>query len=233
MKVPVLFENENFVVVDKPSGTLTTPSRFPAADERVCLGLELQRKLNLQLYPVHRLDFEVSGIVLFAKSPNAHRLSNHWFEARKIQKTYEALTLLQDFSHLPQSIKFPRQDLQIQKDKEFHWRCQILRGKKRSFESSAGKWSETIAVVSDIFASKQIYWSLNPLTGRPHQLRYELSRHGCPIIGDELYGSSQKFGDNGAIALRALRLDLSQIQDRLGLPEIIETTSYMRDISRF
>ena len=58
----VLFENENFIAVDKKSGVLSVPSRMGKEDPRPVLGLELQETLKKQIFPVHRLDFEVSGM---------------------------------------------------------------------------------------------------------------------------------------------------------------------------
>ena len=57
--------------------------------------------------------------------------------------------------------------------------------------------------------------------GKAHQLRLELSRHGFPIHGDELYGSKVKWSKPG-IALRAVEIDFRHIEDRLGLPQKIE-----------
>jgi tRNA pseudouridine32 synthase/23S rRNA pseudouridine746 synthase len=60
------FQNEAFVILDKDSGVLSVPSRFPDRDERLVAGLELEKLLSKQVFPVHRLDCEVSGILLFA-----------------------------------------------------------------------------------------------------------------------------------------------------------------------
>ena len=59
-----LFQNEHFVIMDKPAMVLTVPDRHQS--DRPCLGLELQKELKTQIFPVHRLDYEVSGLVLFA-----------------------------------------------------------------------------------------------------------------------------------------------------------------------
>ena len=98
----------------------------------------------------------------------------------------------------------------------------LLRGKKRAYESPQGKSSITRGVLI-----AQNHWNLNPITGRSHQLRYELYRHGHPIIGDELYGSPMKFDVNGmkaGIALRAFEINFSKIPERskFGLQEKIK-----------
>ena len=88
------------------------------------------------------------------------------------------------------------------------WKCRLLRGKKRSYESPQGKDSVTLATylgMREVFQK----WDLNPVTGRSHQLRYEMSRHGYPIVGDALYGSKEE-STGDAIALRAYRIDFSR-----------------------
>jgi len=69
-------------------------------------------------------------------------------------------------------------------------------------------------------------WELHPLTGRAHQLRYEMSRRVGPIWGDVLYGSQRSF-PAGGIALRAMGLDFSRVPpaDRWGLPSEIRLSA--------
>ena len=65
-------------------------------------------------------------------------------------------------------------------------------------------------------------WELQPLTGRPHQLRVELSRRGCPIIGDVLYGARPAGSFEPGIALRAVQIELtSELAAALEMPAIL------------
>ena len=215
----IVFENENFVVCDKPGQVLSVPSR-DREDPRPCLGLELQKKYPHGVFPVHRLDFEVSGLIIYALNAKAHRISQAWFDKKIISKTYRARTSLQDFSHWPPGLKTDLNPIDIHQVTDFFWATKIHRGKKRSFESEHGDWAETKASIDQILPNELI-WQLHPLTGKPHQLRLELSRHGFPIHGDILYGSKMPFNHPG-IALQAIKLDLSQVGERLGLPNQIE-----------
>lgn len=220
MNIAPVFENEFFIVLDKEAGVLTTPARF-AEDPRPCLGTELQKSLGRQIFPVHRLDFEVSGLVLYALTAEAHREANGWFENKKIQKTYRARTAGPSFEHWPENL--PKAEIQnLTAGEKYTWRCRLLKGKKRSFESLAGKESLTQALYLGSADGKHD-WDLNPVTGRSHQLRYELSRHGFPILGDALYGSRENIGPD-RIALRSYLLDFSLIPGfrSWGLPERIE-----------
>ena len=214
----ILFQNENFVVCNKPCGVLSVPSR-DQQDPRSSLGRDLQALLKQQIFPVHRLDVDVSGIILFALNKKAHKASQDWFLNKKISKMYLARTSLQDFSHWPENIKTEKEPLVLHIGREFFWKTKILRGKRRSFESPHGEWAETKAKIINI-EENSLNWKLFPLTGKPHQLRLELSRRGFPIDGDSLYGSKIKFNAIG-ISLKAAGLYLNLIPDRFGLPEEI------------
>ncbi|WP_413587158.1 RluA family pseudouridine synthase [Bdellovibrio sp. HCB274] len=222
--IQIVFENSHFVICDKPAGVLSTPSRMGAEDERNCLGVALQKQLGIQIYPVHRLDFEVSGLVMYAKTANAHRKSNAWFEHKTVSKTYRALTTSQDFSHIPPNVKNSREKFSVSIGQKFEWKSRILRGKRRAFESPEGKDSLTLAEYLGTNQQGYLQWDLQPVTGRSHQLRFDLSRHGFPIVGDTLYGSKVPWTGKDAIALRAFKIDFSKAPgaQELQLPSVIQ-----------
>jgi tRNA pseudouridine32 synthase/23S rRNA pseudouridine746 synthase len=203
-----VFENENFIAVDKPPMVLTTPSR-DARDPRPCLGKDLQARMGSQIFPVHRLDFEVGGLVLFAKTREAHRQAQVWFEQAQVGKTYLALSE-------PVSGATASDWLE--------WRSCLVRGKRRAFEAQHGKDSLTRARLLD---PSRALWELMPITGRPHQLRFEMFKHGHPILRDTLYGAKPDPSRDASdgIALRAVKLDFSGLKERLGLPERIEISA--------
>lgn len=214
MKYPVVFENGDLIVLVKPHGFLTTPAR-EAADPRPCLGRDVQNELKIQIYPVHRLDFEVSGLVIFAKTKPAHTRAQQWFEQGTVLKTYQALSLPGD---------------NLQKWSEWQdWNSKLVRGKRRSFEAPHGKPSLTRAraVRGTKFMDMDVWhWELMPMTGRPHQLRVEMAKHGFALLGDTLYGGKD-IGLDSWLALRASRLDFSKIPagERFGLPDVLEIES--------
>ena len=210
MSFLIFYRCEFFVVVDKPAGVLSVPSRLGDADPRLVLGVELEKQLGVRLWPVHRLDEDVSGAILFALSAPAHKAANTWFEKRLVEKSYEALSLT---------------DGGMKEGALSTWRCKIARGKKRAYiQDKIGKESWTEAKLSGILGD-YFYWKLYPKTGRSHQLRFEMARHGVPIVGDQLYGGPT--WDKPGIALRSVELDFSQIpaEDRWGLPAQITAQS--------
>ncbi|MEK6773425.1 MAG: pseudouridine synthase [Bdellovibrionota bacterium] len=224
----IIFQNENFIAVDKESGVLTVPSRLGTKDDRPVLGVELQNQLKQQVFPVHRLDFEVSGLVLFSLNAKAHALASGWFEKKQVLKTYRAIAAIQNFDHWPENIPCARDPIDGPTEEPFLWKSRILRGKKRSFESPHGDLAETLAHLMVVDKIKnRAEWKLYPLTGRSHQLRFELSRHGFPIYGDQLYGSKIKV-EGHHIALRATGISFKKIVgERLGLPENLNVPGEM------
>ncbi len=205
-----VFENEHFILVDKSALVLSVPGRTGEDDERPVLGRLLEKDLGVTLYPVHRLDYEVQGLIMFAKTISAHKSGNAWFEKKEVFKTYAALST-------------PTADAPaFLVGESFDWRCKLLRGKKRAYESPHGKESLTRAKLVEV-ENGIFHWELNPVTGRSHQLRYELFRHGHPIVGDVLYSSDKKLGAPG-IALRAFKIDFTKAVDakKFGLPDFVE-----------
>jgi len=121
--------------------------------------------------PVHRLDKEVSGVMLYALHPEAHRFLNNAFEKREVHKTYQALVhgvLVEDQGVIMRPIR------------EFG-------SGRMGVDDLKGKPSETWFTVikrTDRFTLVE----LSPQTGRRHQLRVHLYSIGHPIVGDTRYG---------------------------------------------
>lgn len=215
------------VLIDKPAGWLSVPGRQGERDERPVAGLVLQKNLGTRIFPVHRLDAEVGGLMLFATDPAAQSRASRWFERRTVRKEYQALTGPREFRGWPANLA--RQEGPLELGRSVTWRCRILRGKKRSFESPHGDSAETEVIAHGERADAGIWaWTLWPRTGRPHQLRLELARHGFAILGDTLYGSDRPWPTG--IALRSVALDFREVpgEDRQGLPETIRGEELFR-----
>lgn len=224
--IQIVFQNNNFVVCNKPAAVLSVPAR-EKNDPRPCLGIALQNELKTQIFPVHRLDFETSGLIMYALNAQSHKVSQDWFLKKTIHKHYQAITGLQSFAHWPAGVETDRSVIEAASGVTAHWKTQMQRGKRRSFESKNGEWAETNARILQV-ANQNVLWQLDPVTGKPHQLRFELSRRGFPILGDILYGSTESFTNGAAagIALRAVSLNLSGLDNRLGLPERIDIEGF-------
>ena len=193
-----LLEREDLIAVDKPIGALAVPSRLGVADPRPCVLHQLTSHFQAQLWPVHRLDEEVSGILVLARTAADHRRLCRRFEERMVRKEYEAWT------EAPSAAP-PLGD-------ETTWESRLVRGKRRAFVAPHGKPALTVASAEGWLrfrGQSVVRWRLEPRTGRGHQLRVHLRDHAAPIVGDQLYGGRLPFVDGG-IALRAVRLVIDE-----------------------
>lgn len=215
-EIRVCWRSERAVIVDKPAGWLSVPAR-QSDDPRPCVGLRLEQQLNARLWPVHRLDVPVSGLMIFALDEDAHRALNQAFEQRLIQKTYE--------------VWCPAQDVPLAAQPQ-RWSSLLLRGKKRAYTSPKGKDALTIATPLERFehlGQQLMRWHLEPHTGRSHQLRVHMAEYAAPIINDVLYGGLELWPKHqDQIALRAVSIDLSKLPDRVSLPASFEVEPLSR-----
>jgi 23S rRNA-/tRNA-specific pseudouridylate synthase len=223
-KIPeIIFENANLIIIDKPSGYLSVPSRMGKADSRPVAGIIIQDYVGQQIFPVHRLDEETSGLLIFAKTSKAQSLLNRAFEMHEVQKTYEAITETKpEFKFLLGST----------------FKNKLFRGKKRSFEAEHGQIAETLIQNIETLDANLLLWILLPKTGRSHQLRVQLSMRGFPIVGDVLYGSklalptsinlSKLSSSESAIGLRAVHLDFDNFKgiETLDCPKKFSVSSW-------
>lgn len=188
-----VWENDELLVVNKHAGVLSVPGRLGVKDPRPCLSQYLRQELDASLMPVHRLDFEVSGLLILAKGPLAHRKLNQAFEQRQLQKTYYAI------SSLPEETD---ENLRLALSRGHDWTSLLVKGKKRTFIAPHGKTARTHGrLVQYSQAGSWALWRLSPLTGYTHQLRVELSHRFNPILGDTRYGWSGSSENKDFIAL--------------------------------
>ncbi len=215
----IFFENKKLLVLHKAANILSVRSRFHSQKPEETVLDQFGK-----LLPVHRLDREVEGLIIAAKDKKTQSICNSWFEKKKIKKSYKALSCevsLDLFERLP----FVVEKIHAREGEDFVWRSKILRGKKRSYAHKDGDETETHArLVGTALLSNQtkvFKWELNPITGRSHQLRFELAKHSHPILGDELYFAPLLPQYTNGIALVAHSLNFKECPEReeLELPE--------------
>ena len=165
----VLYQDEHILVADKPHFLPVIPSgRF--LHQTLLVRLRKNHKLQ-DLVPIHRLDRETAGLVLFSVNPRTRGHYTSLFRNRKVRKVYEALAPTLDTAQFP-TIR----------------RSRIVRGEPffRMQEVSGEANSETHVSPIRNLGSNTLY-QLVPVTGRKHQLRLHLAGLGIPIINDKLY----------------------------------------------
>jgi len=168
----VIYQDEHILVADKPHFLPVIPAgRF--LHETLLIRLRKQGKLE-ELVPIHRLDRETAGVVMFSLNPKTRGLYSSLFQDRQIRKVYEALAPAP--SNL-QGLRFP-----------LTRRSRIVRGEPffRMKEAAGEPNSETFIEVLKNRDCVTLY-QLIPVTGRKHQLRVHLSALGIAIINDTLY----------------------------------------------
>lgn len=181
-EIPVLYEDEHLLALDKPSGLLTSPDRYdpnrPNLMKLLHAGIAVAKpwareRALTYLMNAHRLDFETSGVILLAKSkPVLVQLAN-LFGSEKPIKNYIALV-----QNSPQENIF---------DVDAKLAPHTVKVGFIRVDPKHGKRAQTTFEVRERFDG----WTLlacRPLTGRTHQIRVHLRHAGLPIVGDSLYG---------------------------------------------
>ena len=165
----ILFEDEHLVVVDKPHFLPMTPGgRFV----QETLLTRLKKKLDCaELTPIHRLDRETAGVVIFSRRQASRGAYQTLFQRREIHKVYEALAPRLHGRDFP----FTYRSRMVDGDKFF-----IMR------EEAGEPNSETIIDIIEERGELNLY-RLQPHTGRKHQLRVHLAALGIPIVNDAFY----------------------------------------------
>lgn len=205
LKPEVIFENQWFCVVDKPSGILSVPGKGAALS--VQQWLEAKYGPDRDVKVVHRLDQDTSGLLIAAFGPAAYRALQFMFASRQVKKTYVA-----DLEGDYQSRGIPQKgriELSLSPD----W----LDRPRQRVDLDNGKNAVTdyeFLSVSDGHTRVMFH----PLTGRTHQLRVHAASDaglGMPIVGDRLYGHGNDCPHNRErLHLHAMTLEFTSPFDR-------------------
>jgi len=166
----ILFENDDLLVVDKPHFLTMTPTG-QYVQETLLVRLKKQTGYEA-LTPIHRLDRETAGVVLFCKKPECRGIYQQLFADRKVQKIYHAIAAYRSEIIFPQTLQ-----LHMEKGNPFY-----------TMQTNAGKAQNTETFIELLEHNQQhAKYRLQPKTGKQHQLRVHLNYLGLPILNDPFY----------------------------------------------
>ena len=202
--MPVLYEDEHVLAIDKPHFLPTTPRGAYIA--QTALTKLRVREQNPLLIPIHRLDRPTAGVLLFAKTVEARRPFQMMFQHRQVSKTYRAVApvpadataaeqaLSAEGLQVRSHIQKIRDQLQVQQLSEQECAAQGVEPNTlttmkilRTFTPSAQAVEGWRAEPTPNEQREWALYDLAPHTGKTHQLRAHLNMLSAPILGDVLY----------------------------------------------
>ena len=173
--IDILYKDREVLVVIKPSGTLSELSEAENCLPRMII---LENEDIDELYTVHRLDREVQGVMVFARTQNAASVLSRAVAEGRLEKVYLARTEapLEESSGTLLDLLFK----DSKKNKSY-----VVKRERRGVKRASLEYRE---VSRD---ERGVLYRVKLHTGRTHQIRVQLSSRGAPIIGDRKYGASE------------------------------------------
>lgn len=168
--IPILYEDRWIVVIDKPAGLLSVPADNPAPNAFHMLKSGLK---SPSLFPVHRLDQDSSGVLLFARSKMSEEAFNVLFEKHDLEREYIAI--------LEGRIPY----------KKGTWENYLREKEDYSVEVTTPDLGRKATTHYELvkYSKQYSFLRLKLETGRKHQIRVQAAHCGYPILGDKRYGA--------------------------------------------
>lgn len=200
----IVYEDGDLAVVNKPAGMVVHPApghetgtlvnallaHIPKIAELAASGKGPARRPGI----VHRLDKGTSGLILVAKHEEARRFLQRQFKRREVEKTYVAL--LEGQLHPPQGVI----DAPVGRDPRHRQRMAVL--------SRGGRAAQTVYYLIEYLGDYSLV-SVQPITGRTHQIRVHFAAIEYPVVGDRVYGYRRQRLDVDRQFLHAWKLALT------------------------
>ena len=169
----IIYQDKQIIVLNKAAGISVLTEGWDESAPYLKKNLEKQFG---RIWVVHRLDKVTSGVIVFARTAEAHRHLNTQFEKREIEKTYHAIV-----EDIPEWNEYTARH-------SLH--ANVGRKHRTVVDKHRGKPSETDFKVIKRYQD-HTWLEAQPKTGRTHQIRVHLSASGFPIVADILYGAEE------------------------------------------
>lgn len=196
MKLEVIYEDNHLIAINKPAGLVVQDNEHGLASlehhVKNYIKIKYKKPGAVFLGCIHRLDTNVTGIILYARTSKALIRMNDQFKNREIQKIYAALIRRKPQPMAGTLTHWLKKDPKQNKTKLYH--------EEQEGSKKAVLHYEFINTANHCFLLK-----VNPITGRPHQIRVQLARTFTGIVGDVKYGQTKPTADK-SIYLHALGL---------------------------
>lgn len=195
----VIYEDNHLLVVDKEAGVLVQGDQtgdVPLSDMlKEYIKIKFKKPGAVYLATIHRIDRPVSGLVVFARTSKAAERLSKMFQERKVKKTYWALVANRPPADEDTLVNW------LKKDHE--------KNRVHCYDTDR-KGGQRAELSYKILGKMGGFYLLeiNPVTGRPHQIRVQLAKMGCPIKGDLKYGDvKSNRNKDGRIHLHAKAIE--------------------------
>jgi len=168
-KIPILYEDACLLIVNKPAGLPVLPDGW---DKDAPYLVKLLKEQFGKPWVIHRLDKITSGVMVFARTKEAHRALSIQFEQHEAQKVYHVIV-----------VGVPEWD---QYTAGHPLRVDVGHSHRTVVDHNKGKSSETALLVLERYKGFSLIEAI-PATGRTHQIRVHALTTGFPLLGDTLY----------------------------------------------
>ncbi len=199
MKPSIVYENTDVLVIDKPAGLIVHSDgrteessvvdwileKYPALKDVGESWTSPQGEVVPRPGIVHRLDRTTSGVMIIAKTAEAHSFLKNQFQERSTEKIYDALV----YGHPKEDVGVIEMEIGRTKTDPRRWSAQF--GKKGKLRAAITEWKVLMRGIDPETGEKVSHIEASPKTGRTHQVRVHLKAIHHPIVCDPLYADGK------------------------------------------
>ena len=185
-KLEILYRDEYFVIINKPSGLLVHKSPIDKHETRFALQL-VRDQIGQYVYPIHRLDKPTSGVLIFALNSQIAQIMSNLFRSHEVEKEY--IAVVRGYVKDEELIDYPLKQMLDTKEQKRKGICKEPQEAQTYYECLAKV--ELPYAVSRYPVARYSLVRLLPKTGRKHQLRRHMKHIFHPIVGDTKHGRGE------------------------------------------